>query len=142
FRAAQPWRLEVRLDAEWLIVAIRTERRRRAMPIVHERRESSEPVQPSVRERWSGDEGRSCMSCDQPCSQARSPSVGIVGGRRSWLLDGVWPEYAAYLRVHAGAGDRSLIPIDGQLLHTPRYAWPHVGGGATISFPTQTLIRS
>ena len=142
FRAAQPWRLEVRLDAEWLIVAIRTERRRRAMPIVHERRESSEPVQPSVRERWSGDEGRSCMSCDQPCSQARSPSAGIVGGRRSWLLDGVWPEYTTYRRDHAGAGDRSLIPIDGQLLHTPRYAWPHVGGGSTISFPAQTLIRS
>ncbi|KIG16912.1 Vancomycin B-type resistance protein VanW [Enhygromyxa salina] len=151
FVAGQPWRLEVRLDAQALIVAIRTERRRgragaTATPlrVLHERRvaagEPSQSRQPGGAARWVGDEGRSCMSCDQPCDSARVGPAKPAAGRRSWLVDAAWPEYIRHVRAHARPHDRLLQPIDGELLGHPRYAWPRVSG--RVQFPVQTLARS
>jgi hypothetical protein len=145
FRAAQPWRLEVRLDAESLIVGVRTERRRQSMRVLHDRRRD-EPEQPRARAstsaRWAGDAGRSCLSCDQPCDAAMWPKLASLRGRRSWLLDGAWPEFVRHLEGQAHTDDRVLQPIDGELIRTPRYAWPRAGGSRPIQFPAQTLIRS
>jgi hypothetical protein len=145
FRAAQPWRLEVRLDAESLIVGVRTERRRQSMRVLHDRR-CDEPKQPRVRASmsasWAGDSGRSCLSCEQPCHAAQRPKLSNSQGRRSWLLDGAWPEFVRYLEDHTRTDDRVLQPIDGELIRTPRYAWPRAGRSRPIQFPAQTLIRS
>lgn len=145
FRAAQAWRLEVRLDAESLIVGVRTERRRQSIPVLHDRRHE-EPQQPQARASssasWVGDAGRSCLSCERDCDAATRPKLARVHGRRSWLLDGVWPEFVRYLKAHASTDDRVLQPIDGELIRTPRYAWPRVGPSRPTQFPAQTLIRS
>ncbi|PRP90337.1 Vancomycin B-type resistance protein VanW [Enhygromyxa salina] len=159
FAAAQPWRLEVHLDAEALIVGIRSgirsEGRRRSVGVVHERRspearaDEREAKLGRARRRsgarssaWSGEVGPSCMSCDQPCEYARPPGTSITRGRRSWLVDGVWPEYAAYLKAHARPEDQLLMPIDGELLRRPRYAWPGARVGRRKQFPALTLARS
>src|SRR5690606_22242655 len=126
FVGASAWRLEVELDAEQLIVGVRTERRRRSIPVVHERRQPSGERGGARRSRgWSGDAGSSCLSCEQPCEFARHPgdAAARIRNRRAWLLDGVWPEYAEYLRAHARADDRLAIPIDGERLRVGRYAW-------------------
>jgi hypothetical protein len=148
FRATQAWRLEVRLDAESLIVGVRTERRRQSMRVLHDRRHD-EPEQPRLRASpsasWAGDAGRSCLSCDRDCDAATRPKLGKLAssrGRRSWLVDGAWPEFVRYLEASAHTDDRLLQPIDGELLRTPRYAWPRAGGSRPIQFPAQTLIRS
>jgi hypothetical protein len=143
FRAAQAWRLEVRLDAESLIVGVRTERRRQSMRVLHDRRHDEHAQgRPSTSARWVGDAGRSCLSCERDCDAATRPKQGHVHGRRSWLLDGAWPEFVRYLEAHARADDRVLQPIDGALIRTPRYAWPRVGSSRPTQFPAQTLIRS
>lgn len=130
------WRLEVELSAEQLIVGIRSERRRVAMPVITERRAAKQA-------RWSGDAGASCLSCEQPCEFARpGDSSAHAVGRRTWLLDGVWPEYAEYLRCHARTGDRLAMPIDGERLRLDRYAWPRVLGVERVTFSMQTLARS
>lgn len=143
FRAAQAWRLEVRLDASTLIVGVRTERRRESMRVLHDRRER-EAARPraSTSAKWIGDAGRSCLSCDRDCDAATRPKLASTSGRRSWLLDGAWPEFVRYLEGHADARDRVLQPIDGELIRTPRYAWPRVGSSRPTQFPAQTLIRS
>jgi hypothetical protein len=69
------------------------------------------------------------------------PAARVVG-RRTWLLDAVWPEHAAYLREQVGPDDRLAIPIDGELVRAGRYAWPQVEVGERIQFPAQTLLRS
>lgn len=127
------WRLEVELEAEALVVGIRMERRRQAISVVPERRHRA----------WSGDASPSCLSCEQPCEFARAADPHPrIGGRRTWLLDGVWPEYAEYLRTHAGADDRVAVPIDGELLRLDRYAWPRVGEGERVQFPVHAVLRS
>lgn len=141
FVAAQPWRLEVRLDAQALIVGVRTERRRQAVRVLHDRREPEfERSRPTSAGRWAGDSGASCMSCDRLCDKARSDPATPAAGRRSWLVDAAWPEYIRYVRAHASREDRVLQPIDGELLGQQRYAWPRMG--ERIQFPAQTLARS
>jgi hypothetical protein len=145
FRAAQAWRLEVRLDAESLIVGVRTERRRQSMRVLHDRRDDErEHRQPraSTSASWAGDAGRSCLSCERECEAGTRPKLPRSQGRRSWLLDGVWPEFVRYLEAHVQTDDRVLQPIDGELIRTPRYAWPRVGSSRPMQFPVQTLIRS
>ena len=119
---ARPWRLEVELDADSLIVGVRSpERRRRGMIVV-----------PSEAERrrggggWAGDSGPSCLSCDQACVHAeRPPGPGVrPQERKVWLLDAVWPEYAEHLREHVGASDQLCLALDGARLGVRRYAWP------------------
>lgn len=152
FVANQPWRLEVRLDAEALIVGVRTERRRNRVRVLHERR-SPEPEGPrspgsgsgsgsGSEARWAGESGASCMSCDRPCSNARSGEPTKTPGRRSWLVDAAWPEYTRYLRAHGRREDRLLQPIDGVLLGQQRYAWPREPVGERVQFPVHTLARS
>jgi VanW like protein len=146
FRAKQAWRLEVRLDAEWLIVGVRTERRRDSMRVLHDRRQDRREDRREDRrqERWIGDAGRSCLSCERDCDAATRPKLSRSSsqGRRSWLLDGAWPELVRYLEAQADTDDRVLQPIDGELIRTPRYAWPRVGSSRPTQFPAQTLIRS
>jgi hypothetical protein len=140
FVGSSPWRLEVELEAEQLVVGIRTERRCRSIPVVHERRRrEAKPARSSSR--WSGDVGPSCLSCEQPCEFARAPDARTES-RRTWLLDGVWPEYAEYLRTHARADDHLAIPIDGELLRLARYAWPHVRVAERVQFPLHAVARS
>ncbi|MFO7562132.1 MAG: VanW family protein [Enhygromyxa sp.] len=142
FVGASAWRLEVELDAEALIVGIRSGRPRASISVVHEH------DGPRAARRWSGEASSSCLSCDQACDFARAPDPAArscrpsrVCGRGTWLLDGVWPEYAEYLRAHAGADDRLAIPIDGERLRVGRYAWPHAGA-ERLHFPIPTLLRS
>lgn len=143
FAAASAWRLEVELSAEQLIVGIRTERRRRSIPVVRERRRSDGEREREPLPRWTGEDGSSCLSCDQPCEYARTPTPGArITTRRTWLLDGVWPEYADFLRAHASSDDRLAIPIDGEQLRVARYAWPRVRVAERRQFPTRTVLRS
>ncbi|MCA9700959.1 MAG: glycosyltransferase, partial [Myxococcales bacterium] len=93
---------------------------------------------------WSGEAGPSCLSCDAPCDRAQ-PAVDVgegKAGRRSWLVDAVWPEYAGYLRSHGDREDRLLLPLDGELLGRERYAWPRAAVGELRQLPARALIRS
>ncbi|WP_428263214.1 VanW family protein [Haliangium sp.] len=164
FVARQPWRLEVRLDAEALIVGVRTARRGPAVALVPEpgaprqglgqRRAQLHVTGPGAQgqasgaepARWAGEAGASCMSCDQACTLARPRSRGTDDdaglGRRSWLVDGVWPEYVRWLEGEARPSDRLLQPIDGALLRLPRYAWPSAVVGERLQFPALTVARA
>jgi glycosyltransferase involved in cell wall biosynthesis len=127
------WRLEVELDPDWLHVRLRSAdaAARPAAPV-------RVPTRASTR---ASDLGPSCLSCDRPCVRARPPAEPAPG-RRVWLLDAVWPEYAVWLRTHAHADDRLATPIDGELLGRERYAWPHVDVAERLHFPIEVVLRS
>ncbi len=133
-RARFAWRLEVELDPTQLHVRLRS-------------RASSSRVSLSpslVRTRVAAgtlEQGPSCLSCDRPCVRARPPHEPAPG-RRAWLLDAVWPEYASYLGTHAHADDRVATPLDGELLGRERYAWPHVAVAERLHFPVEVVLRS
>lgn len=130
-RGDRPWRLEVELGADELRVRVRARAGRRKIEVIE-----------SKRARESSDRGPSCLSCDQPCARAVSSPPRLGRGRRVWLLDAAWPEYAGWLRAHARADDRLAIPIDGSLLGRERYAWPRVRVAERMQFPIEVLLRS
>lgn len=135
FAADHPWRLEVRLDADELAVAIRGDRRRQGELVLVDRRGAGAAE-------WGGDAGRSCLSCDRPCHASVADRAPSRRGRRAWLVDAVWPEYASYLRRHARPDDRLVLAMDGQLLGRSRYAWPRTVVGSTVQFPARTVVRA
>lgn len=139
-RGDHPWRLEVELGPELLRVRVRARSSSRRTIVVVPSTTSS--VQTSAG--WIGDQASSCMSCDQPCSRAQPPPAvpDLRRGRRVWLLDAAWPEYAAWLRAQARPDDRLAIPIDGHLLGRERYAWPRVQVAERMQFPVEVLLRS
>lgn len=128
-RSAGAWRLEVELDPEHLHVRVRRPRRGRVELVA------------TRSARTALDEGPSCLSCDRACASARARR-DPPPGRRVWLLDAVWPEYASWLRSHARAEDRLATPIDGRLLGRERYAWPRVEVAERMHFPVEVLLRS
>jgi hypothetical protein len=130
-RSDRPWRLEVELGAEQLRVRIRARATRRSVAVVE-----------STSARWSGDAGPSCLSCEQPCGRAVAAPRVPARGRRVWMLDAAWPEYAAWLQSEAQPDDRVAMPIDGSLLGRERYAWPRVNVAERMQFPLAVLLRS
>ncbi len=131
-RSDRPWRLEVELGADELHVRIRSARR---SPI------GAPSPGAAAAAAWIAESGRSCQSCDRPCARARA-SRPAAPGRRVWLLDACWPEYAAWLTDRARPDDRLAIPIDGLGFAPERYAWPRVQVGERMQFPVEVVLRS
>jgi hypothetical protein len=98
-----PWRLEVRMDADTLTVAIRGHRA-----------QASAAVPVAMRRRAETSAGRDgdCTTCEQDDCH-RHVGKRAVAQRRVWLVDEEWPEFDAYRRAHAADGDRVLRRADG-----------------------------
>jgi hypothetical protein len=127
--SSRPWRLEVELGADQLRVRIRARALRRPITVI----ESTGRADVG---------GSSCLSCDQPCPRAASAPRVLARGRRVWLLDAAWPEYAAWLEAQARPDDRLAIPIDGSRIGRERYAWPRVRVAERMQFPLEVLLRA
>ncbi|HYM87303.1 MAG TPA: VanW family protein, partial [Pseudoxanthomonas sp.] len=94
-RASWPWRLEVRMDAHELHVAIRGIAPDGPIAV---------PLAPALRKTPpSGD----CSNCDQTeCYRHEGDLPFAV--RRTWLIHDDWPEFRTYRDAEMRAGDRTL----------------------------------
>lgn len=131
-RAEHPWRLEVELASETLIVTIRGDRRKTSALKQHNQT------------RWVGEDRRSCLSCDQSCPRAYSPPrrPSQLDDRRVWLLDAAWPEFIEWMQGEIQPDDRVLQPIDGLRFGLKRYAWPQPRHRHLTQFPIHTIARA
>lgn len=137
FSAPFAWRLETRLTATDLVVSIRAAKDAsvaRVKPLVVE---TGSPVRAAA----DGD----CLTCGVT-SCFRHPSAvrdhTPASGHAAWLLDGRWPEFDGWCRLHSHAGDHWLTPLDGRRWKKPNYAWTPPAGTAVRHATWQTLRRS
>jgi hypothetical protein len=128
FRSDRPLRLEVALDADELIVALRGPAPRRRRLAV---------LQDSLAEGLEHD----CHTCDAAdCFRHESPAID-GGAATAYLVDELWPEFDRHLARSRRPGDLLLVPLDGRALGRPRYAWS-TAGFAVVSHPRAALLRA
>ncbi|MBV8722340.1 MAG: VanW family protein, partial [Candidatus Eremiobacteraeota bacterium] len=83
----------------------------------------------------------SCYGCAQNDCARHRPHAPRTG-RTAFLLDGVWPEYDAYVASSAAAGDLTCVPLDGKRWRLPQYAWNVAAVTDVRQAPAQTIVRS
>ena len=126
FRAPVPAMVRVTLTSDELVVQLLG-----ARAFSRESRAASGEAQTNV-------EG--CETCGMVrCWRHRSFSHAEVKAKTAWLVDQVWPEFAAYF---ASSGQDALyVPLDGKRRGVARYAWP-TGGVRVFEARLLTLRRS
>ena len=128
FEAPAPMRLSVRLTERDLIVSLLTP----SAPIA---RRSADPAPaaapPDI------DDAASCATCDETDCHLHGAGVGAPGlltGRRGFVVDEHWPEFAAYV-------DAERQPAD--VICAPDFRrWSAAGFGERFAATSQGLIRS
>ncbi len=131
-RSEKPWRLEVSLTRDQLVVRIRGAQRARQASAP----EISSPIPVAA-----AAQPNSCMSCGvEDCFRHHPPSADCE--RTAVLVDEWWPEWQAYL----DRGDfRSALlcrPLDGTRFRKPNYRWDASGFGKVTSATFTTLRRA
>jgi hypothetical protein len=130
-RCAQGFRIEARLDREALIVRIKLAR---PAPV------AARPASIIARKQTAATV-KSCDSCGEDDCYRRA-GLPVAQGCTVYMVDGVWPEFDAWIAAAARAGDRMLLPIDGRSRRQARYAWTIRDGMSTKSFPLLTVWRA
>jgi len=85
-----------------------------------------------------------CDSCGKVVCHLHAPEVVELWSkqRTAFLLDGVWPEFAEFVKVRRGENDLLAIPLDGVRWKRPQYAWPMEGFARVETATQQTLVRA
>ncbi|MEO5917394.1 MAG: VanW family protein [Luteolibacter sp.] len=137
FRSPSKWRLETRLTATELVVSIRM-----AADSPVERIKSLDKALGSpVRAAADGD----CLTCGVT-SCFRHPSANHdhapASSHGAWLLEGMWPEFNGWCRLHTHPGDHWMTPLDGHRWKRRNYSWAPPEGIKLTHATWETLRRS
>lgn len=112
FRSAQETMVRATLTDDELVVQLRG-----TVPVVFSRSPVAQLTQAPVAE--------SCETCGMvECFQHRRFHSTNIEPRKAFLVDQVWPEFAAFLESSADEHDVLCAPVDGARLRIDRYAWP------------------
>jgi len=130
-RGAQGFRIEARLDREALIVRIKVAR---PAPV------AARPASIMAR-KHTATTVKSCASCGEDDCYRRA-SLPVAQGRTVYMVDGVWPEFDAWIAAAARAGDRMFLPIDGRARGQARYGWTIRKDMLARTFPLLTIWRA
>ncbi len=134
FSPSQDLRLTVRLDRDRLVV--RFLRRPDARPTAPTAPDAASPADAAA---------RSCASCDETecfLHEHGDRAAPAMPGRRAFLVDEAWPEFQAHVAETHAVEDRLGLPLNGQRLHLPRYAWPNAGFERVADAPIAALRRT
>jgi hypothetical protein len=130
FRDVRPFRIEASIDGDLLRVAILKEQprpgaRTATAPI------ALTPVRASV--------PASCDSCGKLACFRRVELPAARAGRRAvFMVDGVWPEFDAWIDSVLEQQDRLLLPLQGRR----QYGWRSARFASVRTFPLLTLWRA
>jgi hypothetical protein len=119
FRVDRSVRLEVRLDADSLVVRFRS-----AAPAAGGR--DALAVLPAAPRQTIDPQAHGCDTCGMTgCFRHRPAGAGDASaGATVFVLDECWPELAAYVSGAAPGGSTAFLPLDGTRWGRPQYAWP------------------
>jgi hypothetical protein len=131
FRAPRDLRLTVQLDRSDLLVQF----------LAREIIATPSPLPAPVALQAFDHAAQGCDTCDEvDCFRHITSTAPLE--RTAFVLDGVTPEFAAYVKAARRGNDVLALPIDGGTWRMKRYAWPTEGFGAIHSAPLVTLQRS
>lgn len=137
FRSPCAWRLETHLTASELVVSIRREEGAHTGMLDRPWQEIGLPARAAA----DGD----CLTCGVTTC-FRHPSANRdhapAAGHSAWLLDGRWPEFDGWCRLHSQPGDRWMTPIDGRRWKKRNHAWAPPAGVTVRHATLETLRRS
>lgn len=137
FTAPRDLRLTVRLDRDTLQVRLAATSSSALPPPPTDR-----PAPDATRQPVHDDTVGSCDTCSQVDCFRHLAATAAPSDRTAFLLDGVTPEFTAYIQAARHPGAMLAIPIDGRRWHLARYAWPVAGFGTVRQAPIKTLQRS
>jgi hypothetical protein len=114
FKSAQPIRIEVRLDANNLIVKFRGEKAKpKLVQIAAKIKDISPQHSPN-----------SCATCGvEECFRSLKPQENLDFGRTAFLVDEYSLEFDAYLQENRKNADLLFLPLDGKRFKKANYAW-------------------
>jgi hypothetical protein len=130
FRSRRAFRIEAKLTSDHLEILFRAATG------------AAERAQVGTPERADGrTAANDCTTCGQIRCHLNSPETGTVTRRpTAWLVDAVWPEFAALLEREAAKEDALFLPM--RRPARPRYAWPQGRCGAETTAPLVALRRA
>ncbi len=135
FRAPADFRIEADMDAENLVIRFRAEAKQHPSAVPADK--SPLALVPAK-----GEGPHNCLSCNVvQCFRSEMPKA-VEARRSAFLLDGVTPEFDAYVQAQRAAADALFIPLDGRRFRRPNYAWSSSGFAAVKTATLQTLWRA
>ncbi|HWA59982.1 MAG TPA: hypothetical protein VG939_01335, partial [Caulobacteraceae bacterium] len=132
WRASRALRLETRLTTDDLVVRLLG-------------RGADPALAPGAAGGLSANEAaRTCATCDEADCHLHEPVAArrAPPGRRVFLVDEAWPEFAAFVGSERRDGDRLALPLDGARRGLARYAWTGDGFSERLEAPLAALARS
>lgn len=133
-RAPVPWRMDVKLDRDRLIVRIQTETHLSARQAEITKVESPQAAP------------NSCATCDLAGCHQHIPlafeSTGAEGRHIAVLTDEWWPEWQDYLNQQVPEGATIFTPLNGRRWGKANYAWNTSSFAATRRSTMLTLRRA
>lgn len=131
FRSAKPFRIEVKLDPEFLTVRFKGEKT------------ETQRFHQITRAAVSDETPNSCATCEVgDCHKALAPAENLSFGKTAFLLDEFSPEFDEYIRQRRTADDHLFVPLDGKRYKKANYAWTTAGFGALSQSLLVTAVRS
>lgn len=134
FKSNAPFRIEILMTSDELIVRLRSEaiRKRTALPV-----RVANSITPA-------DALHSCTSCNvQSCFKHTGHKRGASNfGRSAYLVDEYWPELDEYISDHKSDKDALGLPINGKKFNKPNYAWSADGFQKVSESRLTTITRA
>ncbi len=131
FKSIEPYRIEVLMTSDELIVRFKSEKiiKRTALPI-----RADKLITPL----------HSCMSCNvESCFRHVAHKKGASNfGRSAYLVDEYWPELDEFISDHKCDRDTLGLPINGKKINKPNYAWSVDGFQKVRESRFTTILRA
>ncbi|MDQ2746894.1 MAG: VanW family protein [Acidobacteriota bacterium] len=126
FKSPTAFRIEARLDKDYLFVKFKSEARNSKKSQIGRIKTSADQNLKSKGENPNG-----CASCGAgDCFRSLKPAANLAFGRTAFLVDGYLPEFDEYLQKTRTANDVMFVPLDGKRFRQANYAWNRDGFAA------------
>jgi hypothetical protein len=135
FRSSRPFRIEAKLEKDYLRVTFKGEKQHTKTLFQISKLRNLHP-EPEA-------EPNSCATCGvESCFRSLKADANLDFGRTAFLLDEFAPEFDEYVQKTRNSKDLLFIPLDGKRFKKANYAWETKGFARVKQSLLMTLIRS
>lgn len=139
FKSPTAFRIEAKLDKDFLIVKFRSEAKLSKFIQIARRNGKNEDQKSKSKNQTPN----SCATCGvDECFRSIKPPKNLDFGRKAFLVDEYAPEFDEYLQTTRNAKDALFVPLDGTRFRKANYAWTKKGFAETRQSLFVTFERS